>query len=111
MGWQAHADDAGRIYYVNLITQDSVWEKPTKPAFVSTFAGSAPSRVSVPPPHPPTHTHKHVMGAPANIAVAGLDVPSAHPHPTHPTPRSWLDPVAAAFPDRDRWHREWPEKG
>ena len=36
MGWQAHADDAGRIYYTNLITQESVWVKPTKPSFVST---------------------------------------------------------------------------
>jgi hypothetical protein len=42
MGWQAHADDAGRVYYTNLITQDSVWEKPTKPSFVSTDGRRAP---------------------------------------------------------------------
>jgi len=37
MGWQAHADDAGRIYYVNLITEESSWDKPTEHAFKSTY--------------------------------------------------------------------------
>ena len=41
MGWQAHADDAGRIYYVNLITEESSWDKPTEHAFKSTYRGAS----------------------------------------------------------------------
>ena len=47
MGWQAHADDAGRIYYTNLITQESVWVKPTKPSFVSKCSPGRPSHMCV----------------------------------------------------------------